>query len=125
MSMTTDHLTSMNSPAFRAWVDDVSHIDPALEPRRGSCDNCGTAVGLMPFVGDHCLFCAAHYFGRYEKSMELSIFVKLLLRTVQELSLTDLAQEVEDINWDCVLPLADSEEATREGPLRAETYADD
>lgn len=118
MMRTTDHIASMNSPAFRTWVDDVSCVDPKRKPNWGHCENCGTGVGVIPFVGDFCLFCAAYHFGRYEKSMELASFVKLVLRVTQNSSLVELAREIEAINWDTVLPLAASEEAKERGPGR-------
>lgn len=112
--MRADYEASLNSPAFRSWLENVSYIETDKGPLNGGCDHCGAAVGTQPFLGDHCLFCAAYRYGRYEKTMELAIFAKRLLRTVCDSSLVDLAREVEDINWDCILPLADSEEATRD-----------
>lgn len=122
---TSDHVTSYTSPAFRAWLDDVSFIDPKTRPRWGYCDNCGVGEGVIPFVGDCCIFCAGYLFGRYEKSAELAKFVKLVFSVVNNSSLVELAQEIEDINWDTVLPLADSEEAKRRGPRRRKRSADE
>lgn len=101
-----DHPTPMDSPAFLAWMDDVSSVDPKREPRRGRCESCGTRVDAMPFVGDFCLFCAAYHFGRYEKSMELASFVKLTLSVAQNTSLVELAREIADIRWDTFPPSA-------------------
>lgn len=114
-----EHPSGINSPAFRAWLDDVSFINETDEPTHSKCDRCGTAVGTQPFFGEYCLFCCAYHFGRYEKSMELATFARMVLRTIQRSSLVDLAQEIEDINWDTILPLANSKETKQLGDVGA------
>lgn len=104
--------SAMNSPNFRAWLDDLSFVDKSKEPTNG-CDRCGAAADSQPFFGNHCLFCVAYEFGRFEKAQEIALFAKLVVRTITNSSLNELTQEVGDINWGDVLPLANSDEARR------------